>query len=132
MGTVIKSLNPRHIKAIQLHLQGATLNEISEQTGFSVWWICRILKSKPAQRLIAEYQEYFDQEFKALYTGSIRAIREGLEDPDINVRLKAANMYFKAHDKYRDRQKNQGASAEDVIRRILEIQKVAKLETMER
>ena len=120
---VIKSLNPRHIKAIQLHLQGAALNEISEQTGLSIWWISRILRSEPAQRLIAEYNAYFDQEFKALYTGSIKAIRELFEVPDINVRPKAANMYLKAHDKYRDRQKGCEKSAEDVIRRILEIQK---------
>jgi hypothetical protein len=50
--------------------------------------------------LIAEYNAYFDQEFKTLYIGSIKAIRKGLEDPDINVRLKAADMYLKAHDKY--------------------------------
>jgi uncharacterized protein YerC len=128
---VIKKLNPRHIIVIQLHLQGAPLKEISDQTGLSVWWICRILKSEPAKRLIAEYKAYFDQEFKALYTGSIKAIREGLQDPDINVRLRAAHMYLKAHDKYRDRQKNQEASAEDVIRRIIEIQKALKLETAE-
>ena len=109
-----------------MHLQGAPLKEISKQTGLSVWWISRILKSEPARRLIAEYNAYFDQEFKALYTGSIKAIREGLENPDINVRLKAADMYLKAHDKYRDRQKGRETSAEDVVRRIIEMQKASK------
>lgn len=128
---VIKKLNPRHSKAVQLHLQGATLREISERTGLSVWWLSRILKSEPAKRLIAEYNDYFDQEFKALYTGSISAIREGLEDPDINVRLKAADMYLKAHGKYMDRQKGREKSAEDVIRQIFEIKKTLKPEVAE-
>jgi hypothetical protein len=127
----LKKLNPRHKKTIHLHLQGAPLKVISERTGLSIWWISRILKSKVAQRLIAEYNAYFDQEFKALYTGSIKAIREGLEDPDINVRLKAANMYLNAHGKYRDRHKNKEKSAEDIIRRIIEIQKASKLEAAE-
>ena len=128
---IIKTLNPRHIKAIQLHLQGSSLKEISERTCLSIWWISRILRSEPAKRLIAEYNAYFDQEFKALYTGSITAIREGLENPDIHVRLKAADMYLKAHGKYMDRQKGREKSAEDVIRQIIEMQKAAKPETVE-
>ena len=90
---VIKNLHPRHIKAIQLHLLGAPLKEIAGRTGLSDWWISRILKSESAQRLIAEYNDYFDQEFKAFYTGSIKAIHEGLRDPDIN-----SNKYFFFHD----------------------------------
>jgi hypothetical protein len=116
----LKQLKPLHVKAIQLHLQGSKLEEISEKTGLTPWWICKFLKSDPARKMIAELNEHFDLEFKSLYTKSIRAIREGLNDPDINVRLKAADKYLKAHGMYREGEKG-GDSAEDVIRRVMEM-----------
>ncbi len=119
---MLKQLNPRHIKAIHLHLQGFRLNEISERTDLSPWWICKFLKTEPARKLIAEYTEIFDQEFRAQYTESIRAVREGLLDPDPNVRLKAADIYLKAHGKYREDGKSKD-TAEDVVQRIMEMRR---------
>jgi hypothetical protein len=34
-------------------------------------------EKRPAKRLITEYNDLFDQEFKALYKASIKTIREG-------------------------------------------------------
>ncbi len=124
--SVLKKLNPRHKKAVQLHLQGTTLQKISDQTGLSPTWVCKILKSKAAKKQIAEYSDYFDQVFLAQYTKSIAAVRDGLQDPDINVRLKAADTYFKAHGKYKDATRGDGQTAEDLIQRIMKMMNDSK------
>ncbi|MHC4474103.1 MAG: hypothetical protein ACYTEL_00560 [Planctomycetota bacterium] len=113
----LKRLNARHKKAIYLHLQGCKLDEISEKTGLTPWWISRILNSDLAQQEIVKHHEFFDLEFKSLYARSIETIREGLRHPDINVRLKAADKYFKAHGKYLKRCMRD-ETTEDVIQRI--------------
>lgn len=61
-----------------------------------------------------------DAEFAALHQLSISAIRDALLHENIDIRLKAADKYLKAHGKY-ERGDFKETTAEDVIRRIMEI-----------
>jgi hypothetical protein len=115
----LKTLKPHHKQAILLHLQGCRLGEISQRTGLSQWWICRILKSDLARRAIAEYSQLIELEFKALQKKALDAVKDGLEHPDIRVRLQAADRWFKVCGRSFQGEAEE-VTAEDVVRAIME------------
>jgi len=115
-----KKLTATAKNAILLHLEGLPTRQIAEMLGRSPGWVSWILRSDLAQSLINDYISFVDQEFRVLYKLSIDAIRDALQSDDIEVRLKAADKYLKAHGKYAQAAK-QEETAEDVIKRIMEL-----------
>ena len=117
----LKRLTPRHIKAIHLHLQGSRLKQIAERTNLSPWWISRILKSELARKAVAEYQESMDVEFMAQYGRAVEAVKSGLSDPDVTVRLQAVDRWLKTQEKRLGRREARTETAEDVVKRLMEL-----------
>ena len=113
----LKRLSPEHKNMIILHLEGMPAHQIAEELGRSPGHVSSVLRSDLAQALINDYLSFADLEFQALYKLSIDAIRDALQDSDINVRLKAADRYLKTHGK--DEGGKGKDSAEDVITRIM-------------
>lgn len=116
----IKVLNTRQKIVVMLHLEGLSAKDIADETGFSPSYISTILRSEAAQNILKDYFSFADMEFKALYKLSIEAVRDALRSDDIDIRLKAADKFLKAHGKY-NQTATDSASAEDVIRRIVEM-----------
>jgi hypothetical protein len=102
------------------HLQGISPKEIVEQLQTTTARIRRVLNSDLGKQVVEDYFKFSDLEFEALYTLSISAIRDALNSSDIDIRLKAADKFLKAHGKY-DRGVSAESSAEDVIRRVMEL-----------
>ena len=115
-----KRLTAAAKNAIILHLEGLPIGQIAEMLGRSPSWVSWILNSDLAQSLINDYISFVDQEFRALYKLSVEAIRDALQSNDIEVRLKAADRYLKAHGKY-SQAADRGETAEDVIKRVMEL-----------
>jgi DNA-binding transcriptional regulator GbsR (MarR family) len=106
-----------------LHIQGKKLSEIAEETGRSTSYISTTIRSTAAKNIIQDFYSFQDAEFEALYQLSVDAVRDALRDDDKDVRLKAAKMFLQAHGKLNRKDYGQ-ATAEDVVRRIMEIRLV--------
>ena len=117
----LKELNGRHELVVLLYLDGIPPKEISSITGYNQAYVSRIVKDPLAKALIKERITELDEEFQVLYKKSIDAIRDGLDANDIDIRLKAAEKYLRAHGKYGTVVSKGPDTAEDVIKRILEL-----------
>lgn len=114
---------------LKLHLESLTATEIADEVGLSTSAVRAVIRSDWAQALVADYLSYVDSEFSALYGMSVNAVRDALSPKqEIKVRLDAAEKFFRAHGKY-NRDNDTGTSAEDVIRRVLEVVRSAKGDT---
>ena len=113
-------LTTKDKQMLLLYLQGISPRDICEQVNASVSRFKRILKSDLGQLVINDYFKFVDQEFSTLYELAVDAIRKGLNDDDMRIRLTAADKFLKAHGKYESRAEA-GGTAEDVVRRMLEI-----------
>jgi hypothetical protein len=105
-----------------LYLQGTPPTEIVDELKTSMGRFRRVMKSDLGKLVIDDYFQFCDQEFSTLYQLSVDAIRKALTSDDIDLQLKAADKFLKAHGKY-DKAVAKEATAEDVVRRILEIKK---------
>jgi hypothetical protein len=74
-----------------------------------------------AQKAVAEYQESMDVEFMAQYGRAVEAVKSGLSDPDVTVRLQAVDRWLKTQEKRLGRREARTETAEDVVKRLMEL-----------
>lgn len=117
----LKKLRPVHKLIIKLHLLGKKQVEIAKQLNRDQAYISLILNDPLAQAEIERTNKDLDDEFRALYSDAIDAIRKGLNHENPDVRLRAADKYLKAHGKYQPEKEVSSDTAEDVIQRILNL-----------
>ena len=117
----LRRLGTHHKQAIMLHLEGMPASQIADELGRTPGWVSETLRSDLAQALINDYLSFADSEFKALYKLSIAAIRDALQSQDPELKLKAADKYLKAHGKYDPKSLGGKETAEDVIKRVMEL-----------
>lgn len=81
-----------------------------------------MLKQQPLFREYIEqrYKE-LDEKFRSLYSSTISAVQDGLNDADTKNRLSAARIYLESHGKM-DGASKTSDTAEDVIQRMLNLQ----------
>lgn len=119
----LKKLTPRHKSVIMLYVQGMKIVDIAEMVGSDYSWLCCVLKDPLVQEYINAYLSSFDDELEALAARAVSAIRDGLNADDIGIRLKAVDRYAKMSSRYNKNTKDSGETAEDLIRRALEVAK---------
>jgi len=121
----LKVLKPKHKLIVLMHLEGNDTSDIVDQTGASPSTVYSVLKSGLAKAIMEDYYAFCGQEFKNLYSLAIAAVRDALKSDDIEVRLKAADKFFKAHNMSGGPGSKAvgggGETAEDVIKRIFEM-----------
>jgi len=118
----LTNLGHKDKQMLLLYLQGEEPKEIVEQLGCSIARFRKVVKSDLGQTVIDDYFRFCDQEFSTLYQLSVSAVRDALKSDDIDIRLKAADKFLRAHGKY-DKRTSEETTAEDVVRRILEMKK---------
>ena len=116
----LQKLNTRHRQIILLHLEGMEASAISDEIGCHPSTVRRVLQDNQAQEIISDYFDFADSELRALFKMSIQAVRNGLTNPDVDVQMRAADKVFKVLGKYAPKDTG-GATAEDVVRRIMEL-----------
>ena len=120
----LKKLTGFHMTAIALHLSGMTNNQIAALLGRSPNWVSRILCDPRAQKQIGNTVSILEQEFRALFSDVIEAVRDGLsKEQSIRDRLAAADKWLKANGKYNSKDDFEDkTTAEDVIQQIMAVQ----------
>lgn len=117
----LNKLRPKHKMIIALHLQGYMNYEIANFVGFDEQHVSNVIMDPLAQEIINQHHASVDMKLQALMPMTVEVLRDALESPDMNVRLKAADKVMKNQGKYGDDgASNNGGTAEDVIARALE------------
>lgn len=109
----------KYFAVLSHHLSGKTVRQISDLTGYKLPSIYKILSDERVVQVRQQLMKVTESEFEALYAKAVQAIRAGLDDCDLDVALRAADMWFKAHGKYKSTQTVQNITAEDVVIQIL-------------
>lgn len=106
---------------LDLHLRGMSNEDVGKATGYTANSVYRILRQKDVQAIRQELMEGGQMEFEALQSKAVKAIRDGLDNPDPDVFLSAADKWLKANGKYKGEKGTviNNITAEDVVMQIL-------------
>ncbi len=91
----LKELRPEHKQYVTAWLQGMKGVEIADHFNVSALTVYRVLSDPLIKPLIEEFDEGFKEEFKRLFPLATDAIRDGLNDSDLDIRLKATDRFVK-------------------------------------
>ena len=91
----LKELQPEHKQFVTAFLKGIKGVEIADHFGVAAITVYRVLADPLISSLIDEFDEGFKSEFRRLFPLVSDAIRDGLNNSDIELRLKAADRYVK-------------------------------------
>ncbi len=91
----LKRLSQRHKLIIGMHLAGKSYREIAATVGCSAHTIGRIILDPLAQEVIAYYYEGTEEELKALFPKVVEAVRDALNNTNIEVKLKGVDRFAK-------------------------------------
>lgn len=117
----LNKLGPKHKMVIALHLQGYMNYEIAQLVNFDEVHVSNVLLDPLSQEIINSHHAAIDMKLQALMPMTVEVLRDALESPDMNIRLKAADKIMKNQGKYGvEGENNKGGTAEDVIARALE------------
>lgn len=116
-----KRLTLDHRTVLSLHLQGVGHQQIAEMTGYSKAYISIILNNPRCEAILNEAYRLYDKELKALYPKSIDRLRDALDSEDHRVAMRAVELTLKANGKLKDAIEGSAATAEDVVRKLIEI-----------
>lgn len=112
----------RHKYVLALHLAGKKVQEIHEETGYSIPQIYHILSDPRVLRLRQEIMSILDKEFEAQYRKVVAAVDSGLdENQPATVKLAAAKLWGDYHKKFQKVEINQtlNVTAEDIVVQIM-------------
>ena len=112
-------MNDMNKRIIMMHLEGYTYNEIALELSLPPHRVINVIRADNSQNIINQLYEFQDTEYKALYRLAVSAVRDCLQSENEAIRLRAADMYMKAHGKAgggaQDRE-----TAEDIVSRMIE------------
>jgi hypothetical protein len=114
----IRRLKVKHRRMISLFMQGYSYKQIAMQLGCRPETVGAVIRNPAARAILDRAYAEHEQTLKALVPLTTGVLRRGLLDPDVEVGLKATDQLYKMLGKYKAAETS-GASAEDVIRRII-------------
>ena len=91
----LKELRPEHMQYVSCFINGMKGVDIAEQFDVAAITVYRVLADPLARSLIAEFDERFQEEFRAMFPLVSNAVREGLTHPSTEIRLKAVDRWAK-------------------------------------
>lgn len=115
-----KRLSGRHLIMCEYHLAGYTNREIAENLGMHEVTVGLVLRSPPAQDWLLARVGDLDAEFHGQFRKVVRNMGQALDHESTDVKLKASEMWLKAHGKFNPKSKEERTlTAEDVIQTLL-------------
>lgn len=117
-----KELNTRHMMMCEYRMAGMKYSEIGTLLGYHPVYVGRILSSPAAKKYIAQRIQDLDEELHGQYHQVVENVRTALVDDSVDVRMKATEMWFKAHGRFArgGAQSEERVSAEEVVQKLLE------------
>ena len=88
-------IRPKHVRIIQLYLEGNTYKQISKELDTNNETISQIVKKYGITEMLMAVLEQYRYEIKGLVPLAVGAVRNSLENGEGLERLKAADMVFK-------------------------------------
>jgi hypothetical protein len=117
----LKKLSSKHRTIIAYAMLGMKSREIAKKVGMRDTSISRILNSELAKDVIRKRIAEMDDRFLMLKRKAIDAFEDALAlDTPVEIRLAAADKWFKAHGYYeRSKNKEGTVSLEDVVAKLV-------------
>ena len=111
----------RWLYVVQLHLAGKKIKEIAEATGYTENSCYRILNHEDVNVVRQQILDTTQKEFEALFSKVVKAVGEGLDDPDPKVKAIYTSQWLRANGKLSGDRTiiNNNITAEDVVMKIL-------------
>ena len=113
------ALPERARSVLALYLRGLPLPDIARELALSEGEILTILESAPARRYIELRLREAENELQHLLPSAIDAVRAGLSHLEPEVRLRAADQFWKLTGRYKQDAGSARVSAEDVVQQLL-------------
>jgi len=113
----LKKLTGAHLRIINLHLAGMKGGDIALQMGRTPAWVSTVLNDPLVK---AEIQQRFVDTDNEMFARSTAVIDAAMSDPDPGIKLRAAELVWKARGKF-NKPEDHRPTAEDVVARMLEI-----------
>lgn len=114
----IKRFKMIHRRCVALHIQGLSNAEIAAALGKKPQWVSAVLNNPTTRHLLNRVYDLAEDRLRDLMPRAVEVIREGLQAPDHNTRLKTLDRY---HAALKLVQEKGGESAEDVIQRVIRV-----------
>ena len=116
-----KQLSIRHKKIIALFAQGMKVVDIAEIYDCDMQLVYKVLHDPLTQQWLAQWSEMVDKELEQLMYKSVNAIRDALDNENINVRLRGVDRMARMTGRFDPKDRDAADTAEDVISRALAI-----------
>jgi hypothetical protein len=113
----LRRLTGKHLRVIALHLAGVKGQDIACQLGLSGAWVSTVLNDPLAQ---AEIRKRFVELDNETFAKAQTVVADALEDEDHALRLRAADMVWRARGRYEKRPDDR-PTAEDIVARMLSL-----------
>ena len=91
----LNELKPEHKQYISCYINGMKGVEIAAQFNVAAITVYRVLADPLATSYIAEFDEQFKNEFRAMFPLVADAVRSGLENGGVKTRLQAVDRWAK-------------------------------------
>ena len=106
---------------LSYHMAGYSVQEISELTGYATPSIYKILSDDRVRGIRQQLLASLDDEFEAQYRDVLNIVKELLASSDPDIKLKAVDMWMKAHGKYKQAGSagQTNVTAENVVMQIM-------------
>jgi len=116
----LSKLSGKHLRIINLHLQGVKGAAIADIMGCTQAWVSTVLNDPLARDVIARRFVDCDNE---MMVQSTQVVRESMEQTeDRALQLRAADMVWRARGRY-EKKASESLTAEDIVQRMLRIAK---------
>lgn len=115
----LKKLSGKQLRIVNLHINGVKGGQIAETMRMSPGRISNILNDPSVKEVIRQRFEDVDNE---TFAKSVLVVRASLEDEDHALRLRAADMVWRARGRY-EKKFDDRPTAEDVVQKMLAMAK---------
>lgn len=124
-----KDLSGKHLVMCEYYLAGFGYREIGAVLGYHEGYVGQILRSPVAKSYIAQRIEDLNTELHGQFRQVVKNMTEALAAESPDIRLKATEMWFKAHGRFAPKKAGTDGpvSAEEVVQRLLEHAKTVNI-----
>ena len=112
-------LKPKDYKTLLLYLNGQSRREIASDLGISEMTVTTRMAKPSVKRCLAYVKGQYDEDLHSLTELAVDAVRDGLTDDSITIRLQSADRVFKTTGRMDKKAENVNETATSQIHKLL-------------